>query len=92
MANIKSATKAHKQSLKRQAANKARTSELKTTVKKLLVALEQQENEGKLNELLSSVASQLSRARSKKVLKANTASRTLSRLARKVSAATRPAK
>jgi len=87
MANIKSAQKAHRQSLKRREANVARKSALKTSIKKLLTAIQESTQPEALNAMLSSVAAQLSRARSKKVIKRNAASRTLSRLAKRVSRA-----
>jgi small subunit ribosomal protein S20 len=87
MANLKSSQKAHRQGLKRREVNLARRSALKTSIKKLLIAVQESAQPGDLNAMLSSVAAQLSRARSKKVIKRNAASRTLSRLAKRVARA-----
>jgi len=92
MANTSSAQKAQRQSEKRRIANVARKSALKTSIKKLIVSIEQNGDIEQMQGLLSSVAAQLARARSKDVMKPNTASRTLSRLAKKVAARQRAAK
>lgn len=88
MANTKSAQKAYRQSERRRVVNNMRTAALKTSVKKLRLALEQPvqsvEAATQLDSMLSSVAAQLARAKSKKIMKKNTASRVLSRLARRV--------
>lgn len=88
MANIKSAQKADRQGQKRKVVNLARRSALKTTIKNLRNALDNPAKSGQasLDVLLKSVAAQLARAKSKKVIKKNTASRTLSRLACRVAA------
>lgn len=88
MANTTSAQKAHRQSERRCAVNNMRMAALKTSIKKLRVALEQPgrsaEAKVQLDTMLSSVAAQLARAKSKKTMKRNTASRILSKLARQV--------
>jgi len=87
MANTKSAQKAYRQSIKRRRVNLARTSALKTAVKKLVLATEQAAPARELDAMVRSIAAQLARARSKKVIKANAASRTLSRVTRRVNRA-----
>ena len=83
MAQHKSAIKAHKQSLKRALRNKSTKSKIKTYTRKLeqLVKLKNFEN---AKSTLSQVESIIMKAVTKKVLKLNTASRKVSRLAQKV--------
>ena len=88
MPNITSAKKRVRQIAKRQIINSARRSDIKTTIKKVLVALENSEVE-KAKTLLREAESKIARARGKGVLHANTASRKVSRLAQKVAAASR---
>lgn len=87
MANIKSAAKAHKQSEKRRIANVNRRSALKTTIKKLHATLAAAPTSPEVHEILRSIAAQLARARSKRVIARNAASRTLSRLSVRVNKA-----
>lgn len=87
MANTKSAQKAYRQDEKRRQVNLARSSALKTAVKKLMIATEQALPAHELDKMLRAVAAHLARARSKKVIKANAASRTLSRLTLRVNRA-----
>lgn len=89
MANTVSAKKSARQNEKRRIKNSARRSALKTSIKKVLVAIEQDVN--KAPELLQIVASQLGRAKSKKVIHKRKASRILSRLARRVNQVTKAA-
>lgn len=89
MANTASAKKSVLQSAKRATSNLARRTSIKTAIKKVLTALENGEDAARLQELVSEVASQLSRAQSKKVMHKNTAARKLSRLALRVSQASR---
>ena len=83
MAQHKSAIKAHKQSIKRVLRNKATKSKIKTFTKKV-------EELVKLNDLANATPalriaeSTIMKAVTKKVLKLNTASRKVSRLAQKV--------
>jgi small subunit ribosomal protein S20 len=83
MAQHKSAIKAHKQSVKRVLRNKATKSKIKTFTKKV-------EELVKLNDLANATPalriaeSTIMKAVTKKVLKLNTASRKVSRLAHKV--------
>lgn len=88
MANIKSAKKQAKQSEARRVINLARKTAVKTSSKKVLTALA--ENNGvAAQELLKQAEAQLSRAKSKGVIHKRAASRKISRLAKKVSAANR---
>ena len=85
MANTSSAKKASRQNEKRRIKNLSRKSAIKTAVKKVLSAVDAPTfNEKEARELLSAVAAQLARAKGKKVIHANTASRKLSRLAKRV--------
>ena len=83
MANTKSAQKAARQNEQARIRNLARKTAIKTSVKKVLTAVEQGASE-QAAELLREVAAQLGRARGKHLIHANTASRKLSRLAKKV--------
>lgn len=86
MANIKSAKKRARQNVVRRQKNVGRKTALKTAVKKVLTALEK----GDLNMaevLLRDAEAQMARAASKRVIKKNTASRKVGRLAKKVAAA-----
>ncbi len=85
MANTSSAKKAAKQSEVRQERNTARRTAIKTAIKKVLAALSNDASQAQ--DLLKDVAAQLSRAKSKGMIHANTASRKLSRLAKKVAQA-----
>lgn len=89
MANTSSAKKSALQSIKRASSNLARRTSIKTAVKKVLAAIENGDDAARLQELIGDVASQLSRAQSKKVMHKNTASRKLSRLALRVAQASR---
>jgi small subunit ribosomal protein S20 len=86
MANIKSAKKRAKQSEKRRVINISRRSSIKTSVKKLLGAIEASDPAEKIKALFNDVQAKLARAKSKKLIHANTASRKISRLAKRVSA------
>lgn len=88
MPNITSAKKRVRQIAKRQVVNNARKSDIKTAIKKVLLALEGSDVE-QAKVLLREAESKISRARGKDVLHANTASRKVSRLAQKVAAAAR---
>ena len=83
MAQHKSAIKAHKQSLKRALRNKSTKNKIKTYTKKLeeVIKLKNFEN---AKSTLSQIESVIMKAVTKKVLKLNTASRKVSRLAQKV--------
>jgi small subunit ribosomal protein S20 len=92
MANIKSAKKAAKQSEKRRKVNLARRTEIKTSVKKVMAALEQEKDATKAKTLLQEAEAKIARAKGKNLLHKNTASRKISRLAKRVSAAGRAKK
>ena len=85
MANIKSAKKRAKTNEKRRKKNVTRRSDIKTTVKKVLSAIEQK-NADNAKKLLTEVESKIARAAGKNLLKKNTASRKIGRLAKKVAA------
>ncbi|MCB9492701.1 MAG: 30S ribosomal protein S20 [Epsilonproteobacteria bacterium] len=83
MANIKSARKRARQTEKKRLVNVARKSDLKTFTKKVLAAVE--DNNAELaRELFKVTESKIARAKGKGLLKGNTASRKISRLAKKV--------
>lgn len=65
--------------------NLARKSALKTAIKKVLEALKTENYQNSIT-LMRDVESQMSRAKGKKVMHANTASRKIGRLAKKVAA------
>ena len=88
MANIKSAKKQAKQSEARRKINLARKTAVKTASKKVLMALEEN-NVTSATDLLKVAESQLARAQGKGVFHKRTASRKISRLAKKVAAANR---
>lgn len=85
MANIKSAKKRATQDEKRRISNLARKTAIKTAIKKVLIEVEQESGDvQKSRELLKDVAAKLARAKSKGLIHANTASRKLSRLAKRI--------
>ena len=91
MANTSSAKKASKQNEKRRVRNLARRTAIKTAIKKVLASLETTSFEVvKSEELLKEVAAKLARAKSKGVMHANTASRKLGRLAKRLHKAAHP--
>ena len=85
MANLKSAKKRAKQNKVRQSHNQARRSEIKTITKKFLDAIEAQDVAA-ARELLKLAESNIARAKGKKVIKRNTASRKVSMLTKRLSA------
>lgn len=85
MANTKSAKKSVEQNQKRRLKNIARTTAIKTAIKKVMSAMSDKAPVTDVEVLLGDVAAKLARAKSKKVMHCNTASRKLSRLAKKVS-------
>ncbi|HJM69025.1 MAG TPA: 30S ribosomal protein S20 [Candidatus Babeliales bacterium] len=84
MANIKSAQKRVRQSIKRRQVNLARKTDLKTAVKKVLNAIEKGDTVVKLKELMKDAEIKLARAKGKGLIHAKTASRKISRLSKKV--------
>ncbi len=87
MANTSSAKKAAKQNEKRRVRNLARRTSVKTAIKKVLAAIESNTDQAATAQLLGDVAAKLSRAKSKGIIHANTASRKLSRLAKRLNKA-----
>lgn len=86
MPNIKSAKKRALQTETKRVRNVARRSSIKTAIKKVLVALENNDvDTAKL--LLKDAESKMSRAASKRVMHRNTAQRKISRLAKRVATA-----
>lgn len=88
MPNIKSAKKRALQTVKRSARNLSRKTAIKTAIKKVIKALESN-NIIDAKELLKSAESKIAQAKVKGVLHANTASRKISRLAKRVASASR---
>jgi len=86
MANKKSAKKRALTNEKRNMRNVARSSEFKTASRKVLAALATNDVEG-AKSLLRDAESKIARAKGKGVLKANTAARKISLLAKRVHAA-----
>ena len=86
MPNIKSAKKRALQTTKRQLCNQTRRTSLKTAVKKVLAALENSDIQT-AKKLFIEAESKIAAARGKGLLHRNTASRKISRLAKKVAAA-----
>jgi len=87
MANIKSAKKRIKQSEKRRLINLDRRTSLKTSIKKLLKAIEAKETPEKIQQLFKEAQTKLSRAKGKGLIHRNTAARKTSRLAKRVAQA-----
>lgn len=87
MPNIKSAKKRVLQTAKRQLNNQARKSAIKTAIKKVLTALENNELET-VKALFIDAESKIARAKGKGVFHRNTAARKISNLSKKVAAAT----
>ncbi len=84
MANIKSAKKKAKQDIKRTKINLNRKTSVKSAIKKVVEALKSGQDLAKTKELLKEAESKLARAKSKGVIHKRTASRKVSRLAKKV--------
>jgi len=87
MPNLQSSAKRMRQSEKRRLMNQARKSDIKTAMKKVEHAIEQDAPEEEARQRLSEVAAKLARAKSKGVLHRNTAARRLSRITRRVNEA-----
>ncbi len=83
MARNKSAEKRHRQSLKRRARNRMYKSRIKTAVKKLISAIENNEVE-RIDLLFKNALREINKAKSKGVIHRNTAARKISRLYKKV--------
>ncbi|MBM4373052.1 MAG: 30S ribosomal protein S20 [Deltaproteobacteria bacterium] len=80
MANHKQALKRHRQSLRRNEANRQRRSLVKSAIRKAREAFEAGEKGAEA--LVREAISQIARARSKGLLHANTAARRVARIAR----------
>jgi small subunit ribosomal protein S20 len=89
MANTKSAKRQAKKNIVKAKKNLARRSAIKSSVKKVLISLKDGTDAAKLQEVLRDAESKLARAKGKNTLHPKTASRKVSRLAKKVAAATR---
>lgn len=86
MANLKSSKKQAKKSEANRKRNVARKTSIKTTVKKVLTAITSADvDQARL--LLKEAEAKLARAKSKRVIHKNTASRKISRLAKRVNKA-----
>jgi len=89
MANTKSAKRQAKKNIVKAKKNLTRRSAIKTSVKKVLISLEQGADIVQMKALLKDAESKISRAKGKNTLHPKTASRKISRLAKKVAAAAR---
>jgi len=87
MANIKSAKKRAKQTIKKEKVNLARLSEIKTYAKNILKALDAKDVATAKN-LFKIAETKIARAKGKGTLKANTAARKISRLSKRIFATT----
>ena len=85
MANTKSAEKRHRQNVKQRERNRAQRSRLRTAVKSLRQVVASGDA-AKASELLPETLGIIDKTAQKKVIHANTASRTKARLAKKVAA------
>jgi len=85
MAHHASAKKALRQNVKHNAANKSRTSEIKTYIKKVEAAIADK-NINLAQEVFKIAQAKIMRGAQKNIMKANTASRKVSRLAHKIKA------
>lgn len=83
MANHANAKKAHRQNLKKAARNKSRLSRIKTLIKKVLASIASGSKK-EADENFKVAQSEIMCGVKKKVLKMNTASRKVSKLAHKV--------
>lgn len=84
MANTKSAQKQVLQNEKRRKINNARKSAIKTSVKKVVAALEAGKTKDEVNVLFNEAQAKMARAKGKGLLHANTAARKVSRLAQRI--------
>ena len=84
MANIKSAKKQAIQNEKRRLINQDRRSDVRTAIKKVLVAISKGEKPEQVRDLAKVAESKLARAKNK-IYHSNTSDRKVSRLAKRVS-------
>ncbi len=89
MANIKSAKKRAKQTIVKTQRNLSRRTALKTAVRRVLDALKEGKDSKSAQTLLRDAQAKFARAKGKGLIHANTASRKIGRLAKKVAAAFR---
>jgi len=83
MANIKSAKKRIRQEKRRHGVNLARKTALKTVVKKVAVAISNNDDLNLVKDLMVNAEAQIARAKNK-ILHPNSANRKISRLSKKV--------
>ncbi len=83
MANIKSAKKRARQTVKKHQKNLARKSALKTAIKKVLTAITSSEDAESTKKLLRDAEAKIARAKGKGVLHKKTAQRKISKLAKR---------
>jgi small subunit ribosomal protein S20 len=88
MPNIKSAKKRALQTIKRQQRNQARRSSVKTAIKKVVTAIENNEAMENAKKLFIEAESKIASAKGKGLMHRNTAARKISRLAKKLAAVT----
>lgn len=91
MANIKSAKKRAKQMVVKRKRNLARRTSLKTAARRVLDAIKEGKEVAAVQELLRDAQAKFARAKGKGVIHANTASRKIGRLAKKVATVVRGA-
>ncbi len=89
MANTKSAKKQARKNIGRRKKNVIRKTSIKTAVKKVLTAIDSNQDAVTMQALLKDAEAKLSRAKGKYLIHPKTASRKISRLAKKVNAATK---
>lgn len=87
MANTKSAKRQAKKNITKARKNLARRSAIKTSIKKVLFAVSNPTDAAQLQILFRDAEARLARAKGKNTLHPKTASRKVSRLAKKVNAA-----
>lgn len=84
MANHSSTEKAIRKTIKKAAINKSRRTRVRTYIKKVVTAVESSSGGDEAKKNLVALQSEMMRAVSKGLIKKNTASRKISRLAKKV--------
>jgi small subunit ribosomal protein S20 len=84
MANHSSTEKAIRKTVKKAAINKSRRTRVRTYIKKVVTAVESSSGGDEAKKNLVALQSEMMRAVSKGLIKKNTASRKISRLAKKV--------
>lgn len=89
MANTKSAKKQARKNIGRRKKNVIRKTSIKSAVKKVLTAIDSNQDAVTMQALLKDAEAKLSRAKGKNLIHPKTASRKISRLAKKVNAATK---